>query len=204
MHSRVLQGTDFSIRSAGTNVSHATFFERFAMTDRLALLTPYGWDGLGAAALLLAFVTAYYDRWREAGGESTSYPEFFTFQSRLPCADYCMLDIWPYHRNLYCAEATEAWSRIAARRVDILLMPDTCGSPASLPGVRECYVYAAEGSMDDSNLEVRLASKLVGEYMLDVIDSLPADVAADARERWQAQLANAELVQQFKKTGGSW
>ena len=58
--------------------------------------------------------------------------------------------------------------------------------------------------MDDSNLEVRLASKLVGEYMLDVIDSLPADVAADVRERWRAQLANAELVQQFKKTGGSW
>lgn len=201
MHSRVLRGEDFSIRAGGMPVKHSTFFQGFSATDRLALLTPMGGEGLGAACLLMGFVTAYYDHWRREGGASVRYPEFFTLQSNLPCADYCMLDIWPYHRNLYFSDLDATWRGLAGRGVRIVIVPDSLAVPASILSVADCYAYSQNGTLANNNLEIGLACHLARDYLLAVIDSLPAHAANGLRNSWQDRLAAERLVQQFRKIG---
>ena len=203
MHSRILRGADFSIREAGQPVSHATFFRKFAETDRLALLAPQGVEGLGAACLLLGFVTAYYDHWRREGSEAVRYPEFFTLQNNLPCADYCMLDIWPYHRNLYCPDEDAAWTALAARGVSIVIVPDGHRTTAALPADCDCYTYSRDGVLDESNIEIGLPTALIRDYLMAVIDSLPQASAEMARSEWRQRLAQESLVQQFRKIGAN-
>ncbi|MDP7131889.1 MAG: hypothetical protein QF437_15435, partial [Planctomycetota bacterium] len=82
-------------------MAHSEFFAGFANTDRLGLFTPDRFEGAGAVTLVMAYVTAFYDRYRESGSEFFAYPDFFTFQREAPCADYCMFDIWPYHKNVH-------------------------------------------------------------------------------------------------------
>lgn len=201
MHSTVIKGTDFSIRLHGQPISHANFFANFSPDDRLALVTPRGDAGLGAACLLLGFVTAFYDHWRREGGESIRYPGFFTVQNPLPCADYCMLDIWPYHRNLYFADQDTAWQALTNRRVKILLVPDACLPPPAIRDTASCYVYSADGYVEDGNLELGLGCHLVKDYLLEVIDSLPQEVAGESRRYWEKCLAGQTLVQRFRQIG---
>lgn len=203
MHSRVLRGVDFSIHDGGLPVSHSAFFQGFAATNRLALLTPQGAEGLGAACLLLGFVTAYYDHWRGEGSGAIRYPEFFTLQNNLPCADYCMLDIWPYHRNLYFPDQDAAWRGLMERGVGIVIVPDSCAVPAAVQSVADCYRYSPDGALDNSNLEIGLSSQLIRDYLLEVIDSLPSAMAEGTRRHWRDRLAAEKLVQQFRKTGAT-
>lgn len=201
MHSRTLRGSDFSIRDGGLPVTHSAFFANFAASDRLALLTPKGGEGIGAACLLMGFVTAFYDHWRREGSGSTRYPEFFTVQNILPCADYCMLDIWPYHRNLYFPDMNTVWRALADRGVNVVIAPDRCPVPPSIQTVAECYAYSDSGALGDNNLEIGLAGHLARDYMMAVIDSLPSAAALGLRQQWRSRLEAKLLVQQFRKSG---
>ncbi|MBM3459911.1 MAG: hypothetical protein FJX77_15425, partial [Armatimonadetes bacterium] len=80
MHSSGLRGTDFDLAFQGRSVAHAEFFRDWRSTDRVGLLTPDPTEGLGAATLVLACVTAFYDRYRERKEEFFAYPDYFTFQ----------------------------------------------------------------------------------------------------------------------------
>lgn len=201
MHSTAIKGTDFSISVHKQPISHANFFADFSADDRLALVTPRGDEGLGAACLLMGFVTAFYDHWRREGGRSVRYPEFFTVQNTLPCADYCMLDIWPYHRNLYFADRDASWRALTDRGVKILLVPDTCLPPTLISNNVSCYAYSADGYLEDGNVELGLACDLIGNYLAAVIDSLPHALAGDLRLQWEQRLAGPTLLQRFRKIG---
>ena len=72
----------------------------------------------------MAYVTAFYDRYRERGSDCFAYPDFFTFQHEAPCADYGMFDIWPYHKNIHVQHnAQQAAEAITGRGVNVLLVP---------------------------------------------------------------------------------
>lgn len=203
MHSTIIKGADFSISVRGQPTSHRDFFADFSVDDRLALVTPQGEQGLGAACLLMGFVTAFYDHWRRGGCQSIRYPEFFTVQNELPCADYCMLDIWPYHRNLYYADLDTAWRALTHRGVKVLLVPDTCLPPSSIPEAVSCYAYSADGRLADGTLEVGLPCHLVEDYLAAVLDSLPRPVDGGLRRQWEERLAGQTLVQQFRQIGAT-
>ncbi len=100
VHSSKLRGTDFQIRYRGEEISHADFFSDLAKTDRLGVLAPARYEGAGAVTLILAYVTAFYDRYRAEGDDFFAYPDFFTFQRREPIASYGWLDISPGHKNV--------------------------------------------------------------------------------------------------------
>jgi hypothetical protein len=100
MHSSHLRGADFTMTIDGDDTSHADFFHDFAITRRLGVVCDTPLDGLGAATLLMAAVTAFYDGYRDMGGEFFAYPDFFTFQLQSPVASYSMFDIWPDHKNV--------------------------------------------------------------------------------------------------------
>ena len=100
MHSSGLRGSDFDLICDGSSISHNTFFADIANTDRLGVFSPDGSEGLGTALLVLAHVTAFYDRYRARGKDFFAYPDYFTFQRRSPCVAYGSLDVWPAHKNV--------------------------------------------------------------------------------------------------------
>ena len=101
MHSTaVFASTDFDIVDRGQATTHARYFSGFARTERLGLFAPDGCEGAGATILVMACVTAFYDRYREEGGDFFAYPDFFSFQRRQPPASYAMFDIWPGHKDV--------------------------------------------------------------------------------------------------------
>ena len=158
MHSTaVFASTDFDIVDRGQAMSHARYFSGFARTERLGLFAPDGCEGAGATLLVMACVTAFYDRYREEGGDFFAYPDFFSFQRRQPPASYTMFDIWPGHKDVPVPEgANETAAAVTDRGVGILLLPDRPPrnnefhrvQMASLErNVKRCLLYSEEGQV---------------------------------------------------------
>ena len=182
MHSSTLRGTDFTLTLGGASVSHAEFFAGFRRTRRLGLLCPAPLDGLGAAALVLAHVTAFYDDYRAAGGEFFAYPDFFAFQRAPGTANYSMLDIWPNRKNVSIGPGPgDAADALTDRGVDVLLVPE---GPVRAPElqpvqeaalrrlVRDCYLYGPGGAVGDPDLTVSCPRDPVAGWMDSVRSSL--------------------------------
>lgn len=182
MHSSTLRGTDFSLTLEGAPVSHADYFEGFARTRRLGVVCPEPLDGLGAAALVMAHVTAFYDDYRAAGGEFFAYPDFFTLQRAGGTANYSMLDIWPNRKNVSVGpEPGDAADALTDRGVDILLVPEGGTREPELQPVqeaalrrlvRDCYLYGPGGDVDDADLTVSCPRDPVAGWMESVRSSL--------------------------------
>ena len=182
MHSSTLRGTDFALTLEGAPVSHAEFFEGFVRTRRLGVVCPSPLDGLGAAALVMAHVTAFYDDYRAAGGEFFAYPDFFTLQRSPGTANYSMLDIWPNHKNVSIGPAPgDCVDAVTDRAVDVLLVPEGgTGEPELQPVqeaalrrlVRDCYLYGPGGGVDDADLTVSCPRDPVAGWMESVRSSL--------------------------------
>lgn len=190
MHSRFLRGSDFRMTHRGAAVEHERFFGDLRATDRVGLLAPGGIDGLGACLLLLAHVTAFYDRYRAAGGEFFAYPDYYTFQRRTPAASYSMFDVWPGHKDVPVpADAGATLEAILDRAVTVLLVPDGAGAArefapvqtaAAQRNIRRCYAYAATGAVAQPALRVACGRSEPAEWAGTVLDSIPAsdDVAS--------------------------
>ncbi|MHA7924328.1 MAG: hypothetical protein ACX936_03960 [Marinobacter sp.] len=210
MHSSSLRGGDFKITQDGEAIPHADLFSSFQDTDRLGIVVPRRFEGIGAMTLVMAYVTAFYDRYRERGAEFYAYPDFFTFQREAPCADYGMFDIWPNHKNVHVPnDAQQTTEAITGRGVNVLLVPDNDpGEVAISPVEREsarrniqrCFAYSGAGTAASSDLVIECRSELLRDYALSVLDSLPADESMwEQCRQWKARLASDTLRQTFRK-----
>ena len=208
MHSSTLRGSDFKIDYRKRVIDHAAFFKDFQSTDRLGVICPVGLEGLGAISLIMTFVTAFYDRYRERGSEFFAYPDFFTFQRRDPCADYNMCDISPFHKNVHVAEGAQpAAEAIADRGITHLLVHDEESRDPEISrveaeslrrNVRRCFTFSESGTTDAADLIVECESHLVGDFGLAVIDSVAQEVDA-LRAQWQEQISFRILKQSFRE-----
>ena len=210
MHSSSLRGSDFKITQDGEAIPHADLFSSFQDTDRLGILVPRRFEGIGAMTLVMAYVTAFYDRYREGGPEFYAYPDFFTFQREAPCADYGMFDIWPNHKNVHVPnDAQKTAEAITGRGVNVLLVPDNDArevviSPvereSARRNVQHCFAYSGSGTAASSDLVIECRSELLRSYALSVLDSLPADDSVlEQRRQWEARLAGETLRQTFRE-----
>ncbi|MHA7923686.1 MAG: hypothetical protein ACX936_00705 [Marinobacter sp.] len=209
MHSSSLRGADFKITQDGEGIPHADFFSSFQDTDRLGIVVPRRFEGIGAMTLIMAYVTAFYDRYRERGPEFYAYPDFFTFQREAPCADYCMFDIWPYHKNIHVPDDVQQTAEaITGRGVNVLLVPDNDPREVAISpveresarrNVQQCFAYSESGTASSSDLVIECPSELLRNYALSVLDSLPADGSMrEQRSQWEARLAGDTLRQTFR------
>ena len=210
MHSSSLRGTDFEIMWRGRAVFHAEFFSSVRDSDRVGIVIPHRFEGIGAITLIMSYVTAFYDRYRERGPEFFAYPDFFTFQHESPCADYGMFDIWPYHKNVHVSQdAQSAVEAITDRGVTVLLVPDNGVSEVAIAAVelesarrniRRCFAYSENGTMISSDLVIECQSHLLRDFALAVLESVPADDALQKqRERWLERMATGTLSQSFRE-----
>ena len=205
MHSSVLRGSDFQLSWHGRPVAHEDFFAPHERSTRLGLLAPSGTEGIGAATFALACVTAFYDRYRAAGGHFFAYPDFYSFQCRGgPLANYGAFDFWPDKDVLLPGDADAAAAAIVDRAVDVLLVPDPDlpeHEHPSLPVDRlrpsvRCFAYHADGAVANANLTIACSTEPFRAYARDVLAS--ADRLHAAPE-WVANAAVATLEQSFRE-----
>ena len=210
MHSSSLRGSDFKITQHGEAIPHADFFSSFQDTDRLGIVVPRRFEGIGAMTLIMAYVTAFYDRYRERGPEFYAYPDFFTFQREAPCADYGMFDIWPNHKNVHVPnDPQQTAEAINGRGVNVLLVPDNDPREVAISpveresarrNVQRCLAYSESGTTSSSDLIIECRSEWLRDYALSVLDSLPADGSMrEQRRQWEARLAGETFRQTFRK-----
>lgn len=211
MHSSsVLSRSDFQLTHYNKSVTHEDFFADFAITDRLGLVAPSRCEGPGAIALIMAHVTAFYDRYRSVKREFFAYPDFFSFQRQEPLASYSMFDIWPDHKNVLIPyKAGSTAEAITDRAINILVIPDEPARQnnfervqlASLErNVRHCYLYGVEGHVDDPTLEVVTVAEPMRKWSAAVFDSLPPDdQQRQSRESCLEKMGRDNLRQTYRE-----
>ncbi|MEM7799965.1 MAG: hypothetical protein AAF633_12305 [Chloroflexota bacterium] len=213
MHSSTLRGVDFEIFLNQQPISHADFFVDFSPLIRVGLFAPNGIDGVGATALTMAFVTAFYNCYRAEGEDFFAYPAYYTFQHVRPLASYTMLDIWPKHKDVWVQKNPVALlNAVNDRAINILILPEgEPGSPnferaqleTAKRTIRSCYLYSAEGKVNEPTLEVTLNSRSVvkwTELIFNDHEKKPVPSLADQKSEWLAQYGDAQfLTQSFRQ-----
>jgi len=187
MHSSGLRGADFSLRWHGEEVSHGDFFKDHAHNTRVGLVAPEGTEGLGAITLAMSYVTAFYDRCRDAGGDFFAYPDFFTFQRRDPPASYGSFDFWPRKDVLVPADRNATLAAIVDRAVNVLLVQDEGGlgegsyEPVQLERSRRtitrCFAFGAGGEVAEPDLTISCAVDPFRSYAAKVLGSIRSQAA---------------------------
>ena len=213
MHSSGLRGSDFELTVQGNLISHPSWFESYAVNDRLGLVIDRPMDGLGAAALLLAHTTAFYDCRRSTTDEFFSYPDFFTFQRSTPLVSYGMFDIWPGHKNVHLPDSRwDALAAVASRGINILVVPHRIDSSHPLQpessteraifdslerNITICYAYSPNGQTEQPDLIVQCGNGDVQEWGEKILaGASPPDGAA---AMWHDAFVRGPLTQSYRQ-----
>jgi hypothetical protein len=212
MHStEVFRGDSFEILVDGNPVSHADFFSDLTTTLRLGLVAPNRIDGAGAANLLMAHVTAFYDCYRAEGGEFYAYPDYFAFQGTAPLANYGMLDISPEHKLVEAGpDPNDMLRAITDRGANILVVPDSepveyDPDPVALPSaqrnISRCYAYAFNGTVDRANIVIRCDASPLDDWVESAFECLEegSELQAHASSWLEACRSGEALEQSYRR-----
>ncbi len=206
MHGAKLRDTDFEISVNGISLPLANYFSDYANTKRLGVVAPNRFEGVGATNLIMAHVTAFYDCYRAVSEDFFAYPDYFSFQTIEPLARYTMFDIWPDHKNVLIGDNHQArLSAITDRAINILLVPegpakdreyDEIQLAATERLIDICYIYSANGSVQDPDVVIRCKKDPLAEWAQAVFDSVDEDQSQAAAAEWKATHSNSETLEQ--------
>ncbi|HWE08379.1 MAG TPA: hypothetical protein VG325_03435 [Solirubrobacteraceae bacterium] len=133
MHTTGLRSDAFQIMISGRRGTIAELFDGFDEHDRLGIVIADDDGAAGAAILILAIVTAFYDCLRAGGEPFFAYADYFAFHVGRRRGDLRKLDVWPDHKEVVVAPDAEAVTRaINDRGITRLLVPD---GPARPPAI---------------------------------------------------------------------
>jgi hypothetical protein len=189
--SRELRSSSFAVRIDGAEASLADVLEGFDAADRLGVVARRPCAVVGASALLLAAITAFYDAQRARSDEFFVYPDYFVFHVGHRLGRHNRLDIWPPHKEVVVADEPEELLRaINDRGITRLLVED--GAPgdggfaretlaSARSRVRTAIAYAATGRVRDP--DVAIASNDVAETYVEGVLAQSEEVPAADRER---------------------
>jgi hypothetical protein len=180
MHSsRELRSDSFAIVLDGQPSSIADVLPGFGERDRLGVVVRHPYGAVGASTLLLAAITAFYDRQRARGGDFFIYPDYFLFHVDRPFGDHSMLDVFPAHKEVVVPDDAEMLlEAINDRGITRLLVEHRGAAPPelrreTLASARTRLVgalaYSPAGRVEDG--DVRIAGNDVTEsYVNGVLD----------------------------------
>jgi hypothetical protein len=195
-----LASSDFAIEIAGRPASLQDVFDGFTDRDRLGVVVRRPCGAIGASALILAAVTAFYDVQRHRHGPNGFfiYPDYFLFHVGERWGDHGMLDVWPSHKEVVVDKDSpeELLRAINDRAVTRLLVEDRpAREPAfereSLASARArittALAYSADGHVADADVTVT-GNRVTESYVDAVLDG------SNGRRR-EAQAARSRLRQ---------
>lgn len=213
MHSTTLRGANFQMTWQGKAVSHATFFATLSTNDRVGVIAPNRFEAVGAVTLIMAYVTAFYDRHRATGNDFFVYPNYFTFQQKAPVAEYSMFDIWPQHRNVLVGKnANELAAALTDRAINILLLPEGNAKDREISAVyrpdlenqiQRCFTYNFAVPPANPDLTITCANDPLKSYGLAIFDSVADASANKAKADWLNSLQNGQIQQSFREIAPS-
>jgi len=134
----LLSSEDFAIALDGRPATIADLLPGFTVDARVAIVSRRPGAPFGAATLLLALVTAWYEerRRRAAGAAFHDYPDWFLLQVGGEHADLGMLEVWPPRKHVVVEpDAEQLLGALSDRAVDYLLVED--GEPRRGQVLRE-------------------------------------------------------------------
>ncbi len=195
MHtSRALSSGDFEIQANGGQVTIDDLLPGFDEHARLGIVVTRDGGAAGASTLILAAVTAFYDRLRAIGTEFFAYPDFFAFHvagtgSHPP--GLRKLDVFPEHKEpMVPDEAEEILRAINDRAITHLLVPERATSGplgretrhSAQRRIRAAIAYSPDGRVARSDVAITAAPQ--AEEFVTAMLGRPRDLAgADGRPR---------------------
>jgi hypothetical protein len=189
--SRELRSSAFDVRVEGEAAALADVLEGFGAADRVGVVARRPCAAVGASALLLAAVTAFYDLQRARSEDFFIYPDYFVFHVGRRLGRHNRLDIWPPHKEVVVADEPEELLRaINDRGITRLLVED--GAPgdggfaretvaSARARLRTAIAYAATGRVRDPDVEI--GSNAVAETYVEGVLEQSEEVAPAERER---------------------
>ncbi|WP_047866029.1 hypothetical protein [Rubrobacter aplysinae] len=176
-----LTESSFTITVDGRRAGIQDVFPEFDERDRLGMISRSPCGVVGASALILATVTAFYELQRRRSDDFFVYPDYFVFHAGGPVGDHKMFDIFPAHKEVVVEDDPEEILRaINDRAVTRLLIED--GPPAdpefgrptlASVGVRTAVAYSPGGRVEGADLSVT-GNEATEEYVGNVLDGSEA------------------------------
>jgi hypothetical protein len=199
--SQELASSAFAVSIDGVPSTVTDLLPGFAAADRLGVVVRRPCGAVGASALLLAAVTAFYDIQRGRSPDFFIYPDYFVFHAGRRLGSHNRLEIWPPHKEVVVADDPEELLRaINDRGVTRLLVED--GAPGEGSFAREtlasardriltALAYGPNGRARDA--DVSIASNDVTESYVGAVLEQSRDVPAGERDRIAA--ARRQLIE---------
>jgi hypothetical protein len=169
MHTTGLRSEEFQITVDGRQADIEAVLPGFTEHDRLGIVIHDDLAAAGAGSLILAAVTAFYDRLRATGEPFFAYADYFAFHVGADRGTLRKLDIYPAHKEVVVAnDAERILEAINDRGITRLLVPDP--PPATMPAepaleretrhsaqrrIRGALVYSANGTTPGADVLVR-------------------------------------------------
>lgn len=214
MHSsRELRSAAFDVRIGGEPAALGDVLDGFTAADRVGVVARRSCAVVGASALLLAAITAFYDVQREGGEEFFVYPDYFVFHVGHRHGRHNRLDIWPPHKEVVVADEPEELLRaINDRAVTRLVVEE--GVPgdggfaretlaSARARVRTAIAYSATGRVRDGDVEIG-SNDVVETYVAGVLEQ-SEEVPAAERERIAAArrglVEDGRTVETYRRIG---
>jgi hypothetical protein len=124
VHTTVLGSDEFELTIDGQPAAIETLFEGFSEHDRLGIVIAADHGAAGAATLILATVTAFYDRLRATSETFFAYPDYFALHVGQPHGSLRKLDVFPDHKEIVVpADAESIVRALNDRGITRLLVP---------------------------------------------------------------------------------
>jgi hypothetical protein len=165
MHTtRDLSSASFSIQVEGRAASFDAVFGHFSERDRIGVVVRRPCGAVGASALILASITAFYDIQRSRYDEFFIYPDYYVFHVDRRLGDHRRLDIWPPHKEVVVRDDSEELLRaINDRGVTRLLVDDRPPRQSELQReslasahnrIATALAYAPAGRANDHDVQI--------------------------------------------------
>jgi hypothetical protein len=211
MHTaKELRSDSFRLAIDGQPASLGDIFPGFEERDRLGVVVRQPGGALGASALILATITAFYDIQRSRSSDFFIYPDYYLFHVGQSHGHHGMLDIWPRHKEVVVPDEPEELLRaINDRGITRLLVVE--GEPgtadverqtrASAARILTALAYSPIGKM--SNADVTVAGNDVTEsYVQAVLEKSPEIDTEDAdriRSTRQRLVNEGAVVESYRR-----
>lgn len=205
-----LTSASFAITVNGRQAELADVLPNFGERDRLGVVVRRPCGAVGASALILAAVTAFYDVQRAKGEDFFVYPDYYLFHVGRPLGDHKMLDVFPGHKEVVVEDDPEELLRaINDRAITRLLVEDaeprepTLERPtlASARHIVTALAYSPLGRVDRADVSVA-GNDTTESYVSAVLDQsvgLDPEVRDGIRAGRQGLLRDGTPVEGYRR-----
>jgi hypothetical protein len=191
VHTTGLRSEEFQITVSGRAATLNDVFPGFDQHDRLGIVVHDDLGAAGAGSLILAAVTAFYDRLRATGETFFAYADYFALHVGADRGTLRKLDLYPAHKEVVVPnDAEQILEAINDRGVTRLLVPDAPAAAeprepvleretlhSAQRRIRSALVYSPTGQTADADVLVRGSAH--SDAHIDAMLGGPAGEAAE-------------------------